>query len=50
MTTNKGSLVCVLSLCQHISLQLGEVALLVTTLANPHVQQVGVYRCVVSFQ
>lgn len=47
---NKDSLVGVLSLCKHISLQLREVALLVTTLANPHVQQVGVYGCVVSLQ
>lgn len=49
-TKNQGSLVSVLSLCEHVSLQLGEVALLVTTLADPHVQQVGVYGRVVSFQ
>lgn len=49
-TKKKCSLVCVLSLCEHVRLQLGEVARLVTTLANPHVQQVGVYGRVVSLQ
>ena len=47
---DKGSLVCVLSLCKHISLQLRKVARLVTTLADPHVQQVRVYGCVVGLQ
>lgn len=44
------SLVGVLSLCEHIGLQLREVSRLVTTLADPHVQQVGVYGCVVGLQ
>ena len=35
-------LIGVMSLCQYISLQPGEAALLVSTLADPHVQQVGV--------
>lgn len=47
---DKGSLVGVLSLCEHVGLQLGEVALLMTTLADPHVQQVGVYGRVVGLQ
>lgn len=47
---DKGSLVGVLSLCEHVGLQLGEVSLLVAALADPHVQQVGVYGCVVGLQ
>lgn len=39
-----------LSLCEHVGLQLWKVALLVATLSDPHVQQVGVYGCVVSLQ
>lgn len=44
------SLVGVMSLRQHVGLQLGKVALLVPTLANPHVQQMRVYSCVVGLQ
>ena len=39
-----------LSLREHVGLQLWKVALLVAALSDPHVQQVGVYGCVVSFQ
>lgn len=47
---DNGSLVGVLSPCKHICLQFRKVARLVTALTNPHVQQVGVYGCVISLQ
>lgn len=43
-------LVGVLSMRQHVGLQLGEVALLVAALADPHVQQMGVDGRVVGLQ